>query len=94
VTVHFVPQAETDFAVIVEYLAERNPTAALNLGDRIFTVIDKLAREEFDGPEQTLVSGEVVRSWSVPPVRVYYQRQSRALWILHIYHQAQRPIVK
>lgn len=93
-TVHFAPQAEADFAAIIAYLAERNPSAAMTLGERIFAVIDKLAREEFDGPEQSLVSGEVVRSWSVPPVRVYYQRQQNAFWVLRIYHQAQRPIVK
>lgn len=93
-TVHFAPQAEADFAAIVEYLAERNPAAAVALGKRIFSTIDKLAREEFDGPEQSLVSGEVVRSWSVPPVRVYYQRQPAAFWVLRIYHQAQKPIVK
>lgn len=93
-TVHFAPQAEADFAAIVEYLAERNPSAALNLGDRIFTIIDKLAHGEFDGPEQTLVSGDVVRSWSVPPVRIYYLRETTAFWVLRIYHQAQRPLVK
>ena len=91
-TIYFAPKAEEDFAAIIGYLAERNPAA--ELGDRIFTVIDKLAGDEFDGPEQTLVSGEVVRSWPVPPVRVYYQRQPSAFWVLRIYHQAQRPIVK
>jgi len=35
-----------------------------------------------------------VRSWPVPPVRVYYQRQSNALWVLRIYHQAQPLITK
>lgn len=93
-TVHFAPQAEADFAAIVEYLAERNPAAAAALGERIFSVIDRLARKEFEGPEQTLVSGEVVRSWSVPPLRVYYQRQPSAFWVLRVYHGAQRPIVK
>ena len=38
-TIHFAPKGEADFAAIVGYLAERNPTAAANLGDRIFTVI-------------------------------------------------------
>lgn len=93
-TIYFSPKAETDFAAIIGYLAERNPTAAVELGDRIFTIIDKLARDEFEGPEQTLVSGELVRSWPVPPMRVYYQRQPSAFWVLRIYHQAQRPIVK
>ena len=93
-TIYFAPKAEADFAAIIGYLAERNPIAAEELGDRIFAVIDKLARDEFDGPEQTLVSGEVVRSWPVPPLRVYYRRQPSALWVLRIYHQAQRPIVE
>ncbi len=93
-TIYFAPKAEADFAAIIGYLAERNTIAAGELGDRIFAVIDKLARDEFDGPEQTLLSGEVVRSWPVPPLRVYYQRQRSALWVLRIYHQAQRPIVE
>ena len=93
-TRYFAPQAEADFAAIIGYLAERNAVAAGELSDRIFTVIDKLARDEFEGPEQTLVSGEVVRSWPVPPLRVYYQRQPSAFWVVRIYHQVQQPIVK
>lgn len=61
---------------------------------RGFSIIDKLAAGDFDGPEQELTSGERVRSWAVPPVRVYYQRQEDALWVLRIYHQARRPIAR
>ena len=93
-TIYFAPQAEADFAAVIGYLAERNPTAATELGQRIFTVIDKLARRELEGPQETLVSGDVVRSWPVPPIRVYYQRQQSALWLLRIYHQSQPPIVR
>jgi plasmid stabilization system protein ParE len=94
VTIHFAPKAEADFAAVVGYVAERNPAAAADLGDRIFALIDKLANAEFEGPEQTLLSGELVRSWPAPPVRIYYQRRSDAFWVLRIYHQAQPPIVK
>jgi plasmid stabilization system protein ParE len=94
VTIHFAPQAEADFATVVRYLAERNPVAAAEFGRRIFTVIDQLAAGEFEGPEQTLVSGEKVRSWPVPPVRIYYQRHADAFWVLRIHHQAQPPIAK
>ena len=93
-TLYFAPQAEADFAAIIGYLAERNAVAARELSDRIFTIIDKLARDEFEGPEQTLVSGEVVRSWPVPPLRVYCQRQPSAFCVVRIYHQAQQPIAK
>jgi plasmid stabilization system protein ParE len=94
VTIHFAPQAEADFAAVIGYLAERNPVAAQEFGERIFAVVDRLAAGEFEGPEQTLSSGKTVRSWPLPPVRIYYQRQMDALWVLRIYHQAQTPIAK
>jgi plasmid stabilization system protein ParE len=94
VTIYFAPQAEADLAAVVGYLAERNHVAAVEFGHRILTLIDKLAGGEFDGPEQTLTSGVTVRSWPAPPVRIYYQRQSDAFWVVRIYHQAQPPIVK
>ncbi|HEX7843245.1 MAG TPA: type II toxin-antitoxin system RelE/ParE family toxin [Kofleriaceae bacterium] len=92
--IYLSPEAEADFVGVVGYLAERNPTAATELGRRIFAVIDKLARREFDGPEQTLRNGDLVRSWPVPPIRIYYQRRTDALWIVRLYHQAQPPIVR
>ena len=58
------------------------------------SVVGYLARGEFDGPAALLNTGEVVRSWPVPPVRVYYQRHAEALWIIRIYHQAQPPLTR
>jgi plasmid stabilization system protein ParE len=94
VTIYFSPEAEEDFAGLISYLAERNPIAANDLGRRIFEIVDKLARGDFEGPEQELTTGEIVRSWPVPPVRVYYQRHADMFWVLRIYHQAQEPIVR
>ena len=51
-TLHFAPQAEADFAAVIEYLAERNPVAAQEFGERIFALIDKLAAGDFEGPER------------------------------------------
>lgn len=93
-SVLFAPEAEQDLRELLEYLAERNPDAAAKLGQRILSIVDQLAASDFDGPEQQLTSGERVRSWAVPPVRVYYQRQDDALWVLRIYHQARRPIAR
>jgi len=77
---------------IVGYLVQRNPTAAADLDTRIFEIIDTRGGD-FDGPEETLHSGEVVHSWPVSPVRIYYQRQSNVLWVLRVYHQSRLPIV-
>lgn len=93
-TIYFSPEAEADFATVVGYLAERNPTAAAELGQRIFAMLDQLAAGEFEGTEQTLVTGELVRSWAVPPVRLYYQRHADGLWVVRIYHHARAPIAR
>ena len=93
-TIYFAPEAEADFAAVVGYLLERDPLAAAKLSQRIFSAIDRLANGDFDGAEQILVSGDVVRSWPVPPVRIYYQRHPNAIWVLRVYHQAQPPIVR
>jgi plasmid stabilization system protein ParE len=68
--------------------------AARELGGRMFEVIDKLARGELEGPEQRLMTGEAVRGWPVPPVRIYYPRHEESFWVLRIYHQAQPRIVR
>jgi plasmid stabilization system protein ParE len=93
-TLSFAPEAEEDLVAIVSYLAERNSIAARELGQRIFAALDRLCARDFDGIEQTLRSGDVVRSWPVPPVRIYYQRRGAALLVARIYHQARPPLVR
>ena len=91
-TILFAPEAEADFRALVEYLQSRNPVAAAALADRIFAVIDQLASGDFEGPEQTLRTGDRLRSWPVPPVRIYYQCHDTVLWIARIYHQSRPPL--
>ena len=68
-TNYFSPEAEEDFANVVGYLAGTNSAAAEELGARIFAVVDKLARGDFDGPEQVLTTGEAVRARVLPASR-------------------------
>ena len=58
----------------------------------VLSCIDRLATHEFDGPVSRLRSGGVVRSWAVPPFRIYYQRLPAELLIVRVYHQKRRPI--
>lgn len=90
----FAPEAEADPYEIVEYAAKQNPGAAIERGERILSMIERLANGDLDGPERRLISGEFVRSWAVPPVQVYYKRVSGMFWVVRIYHQARRPIVR
>ncbi len=90
--VTYTAEAIADMLDAIAYLKEHNPTAAANLDADISGCIDRLAGREFDGPVSRLRSGSLVRSWAVPPFRIYYQRHSDELLIVRVHHQARRPI--
>jgi plasmid stabilization system protein ParE len=90
--VTYTEEAVADIVQAITYLNERNPTAAAKLDADIARCIERLADRGFEGPVSRLRSGAVVRSWGVPPFRIYYQRHTDELLILRIYHQKRRPI--
>ena len=92
--VTYTEEAVADIVEAITYLDERNPTAAAKLDADITRCIDRLADREFEGPISRLRSGAVVRSWAVPPFRIYYQRHPDELLIVRVYHQARRPITR
>jgi plasmid stabilization system protein ParE len=94
VKVAYTPEAIADIVEALSYLNERSPTAAADLDANISRCIDRLASGEFDGPVSRLRSGAIVRSWAVPPFRVYYQRLTDTLLVVRVYHQARRPITR
>ncbi len=85
-------EAIADIVEAINYLNDRNPTAAAKLDREIAHCLERLAGREFEGPVSRLRSGAVVQSWSVPPFRIYYQRHPDELLILRVYHQKRRPI--
>ena len=92
--VTYTEEAVADIVEAITYLNERNPSAAANLDADIARCIERLADREFEGPVSRLRSGAVVRSWAVPPFRIYYQRHPGELLVLRVYHQARRPITR
>jgi plasmid stabilization system protein ParE len=90
--VTYTEEAVADIVDAINYLSERNPTAAAKLDADIARCIERLADREFEGLVSRLRSGAIVRSWGVPPFRIYYQRHPNELLILRVYHQARRPI--
>jgi plasmid stabilization system protein ParE len=92
--VTYSEEAIADILEAISYLNERNPTAAAKLDAEIARCIERLADREFDGPISRLRSGAVVRSWGIPPFRIYYQRHPDELLIVRVYHQARRPITR
>ena len=92
--IRFSPRARQGLRSAVEYLGARNPIAATELTDQLLSMIESLARGEFQGPEVQLRSGAIVRSWPMASFRVYYQRSVEELRVVRVYHQARRPIAK
>ena len=92
--VTYTEEAVADIVQAITYLNERNQTAAAKLDADIARCIERLADREFEGPVSTLRSSAVVRSWGVPPFRIYYQRHPDELLILPVYHQARRPMTR
>ena len=90
----FSEEAITDIEAIVRFIAHRDEDAAERLGVRVLRAIDALAAGEYEGPEQKMERGEIVRSWPVPPVRVYYRRRQDAFFVVRVYHQARIPITR
>jgi toxin ParE1/3/4 len=86
------PRAFDDLAAAAGYVARDNPAAAGRLVDRVFEIIDLLAEGGLDGPRSKLRSGVEVRSWPVPPFRIFYRREADTLHVLRIYHQSRRPL--
>lgn len=91
-TVNYTEEAIADIVEAISFLVQRNPTAAANLDAEIAHCIERLAAQEFEGPVSRLRSGTLVRSWAIPPFRIYYQRHPAELLIVRVYHQARRPI--
>ena len=92
--VSYTEEAVADIVEAITYLNERNPIAAANLDAEIARCIERLAAHDFEGPVSRLRTGALVRSWAVPPFRIYYQRHSEELLIVRVYHQTRRPITR
>ncbi len=90
--VRWTEDALADVEAALDWLESRDPQAAARLLAEVLTTVKQLGVAELEGPEATLSDGTSVRSWPVPPMRVYYQRREGVLWILRVYDQRRRSI--
>jgi plasmid stabilization system protein ParE len=71
-------QAAGELDAALDFLLERNPDAASDLAARILDVVDAVASGRFAGPAVTLLTGERVQSWPVPPLRLFTNGKARS----------------
>jgi hypothetical protein len=55
-------------------------------------IIGLLATKAFVGREVVLSDGRRVRTWPIPPYRLYYRERADVFEVVRVYHQARRPI--
>jgi toxin ParE1/3/4 len=85
-------KAREDLRDAHRWVARDNPQAADRMLVRILNVMDLLASGVVVGRSVRLRDGRKVRTWAVPPYRIYYRRTPNVLSIVRIYHQARQPI--
>jgi addiction module RelE/StbE family toxin len=88
-TVRWSPEAAADFAAIVEYIREQNPSAAERVADAIYDGCSSLASFPRKGrPGRTRGTRELV--FSPLPFIAVYRVEEEAVEIARVLHGAQR----
>lgn len=86
------PQAAEDLREAYEFISRDNPNAAGRVLAHIVELIGMLASESVMGRDVQLKDGRLVKTWPVPPYRIYYRVRGQELEVIRVYHQARRPI--
>lgn len=89
VRIEWLPRADRDRASQIAYIGERNPLAAVALGDAVEVALRRLTEHPASGrPGRVLGTRELVVSGS--PYILVYRLEASAILILRMLHGAQR----
>jgi len=91
-TIALSPQARQDLRQLYQQIAQDDPEAADRVLARTVEVIGMLASGGVEGREVHLADGRKVRTWPVPPYRIYYRKTAEVFQVVRVYHQARRSI--
>ncbi len=88
----FSPLAASDLRDAWAFVAQESTPAANRLLAEFTEILGMLADRRFQGPTTTLTDGRRVKSWPVPPYRIYYRILGEEMQVVRLYHQARKPI--
>jgi plasmid stabilization system protein ParE len=92
VRIVIAPLAAQDLQEAYDFIARDNKRAADDVLIHITEILGLLATGRVRGREVKLRPGMKVRTWSLPPYRIYYRILRGELQVIRIYHQSRRPI--
>lgn len=87
--IEWLPEADRNLTAQLEWVAERNPWAAMDMGDAIFNAIDRLADHPAMARPGRVAGTREVAVLGTPYV-VVYRIEADAVVIMRILHDAQR----
>ena len=73
-----------DLDSIADYIALENPTAAHQLVRRVFEAVEMLKKFPRMGSSPSELHGLPYRQLVVPPCRVFYRAEAKAVYIVHV----------
>lgn len=93
-SVEFTATARGELDEALEYIAARNPGAAIRLRTAIGARLAALAapHPRVDGPAVSLINDVSCRRSFVHPLTLYYDRAPGLVLVLHVRHHARDPI--
>ena len=88
--VRFTPSARAQFLAKLEYTAAENPRAAVALLDRVKTNLRRLAAHPRSGRKVPELPRLEHREVIVSPYRFFYRVDRSTVWIVAVWHSAQK----
>jgi toxin ParE1/3/4 len=88
--VRFTRRAEQDLVDILDYLAERSPKGARNVGASLHEAIRVIADHPHGG-KRTRLPTVLVKIVPKYPYKIFYRFEAQTIDIIHIRHALRRP---
>ena len=92
-TIRLDPKAVDDLEQYLSHVERADSAAAGREFERVRAVLEALEERPSLGRHDALRGlRRPVRSFPIPPLRLYYEADDEGIYVLRVYHQARRPI--